>query len=392
MREIKLIFLIINLLHLISCTSSINLECEFNTKWSYHVVGGVYRCDVKSNLNITSTEELIVDTVTGQHMTGGYTNGHVYALDIRNKIMNYFLQGVEKLFTALQVIQVNECQLKHLSQTDLKPFAGLTVLDLEGNDLGILEEGIFDFNTALQWISLSRNKILHVDSNVFDKLASLTFLSFMSNKCQSSNPAYDSASVKELIVKIKAGCLNSEYLSLNSTLKGLQKDFKTLKLDNFKSFSDRLYSLENNFTGSKFSYFQSFNDRLARLKNDKKFTQLENFNSIETKIKELETDDIYFRTNMIDSKMDNFDETAGSELEQEIDEFDDKLDKFNDQFTTWVSNMEYNIEIRKNTTKKPKANSDWDKKFQLFEKRLGKKIDKSFKNLEKKLIKMINDI
>jgi len=346
---------------------------------------------VKCNLNITSNDELKVDKATGKHISG-YANGDVYALDVRNKIVNYFLQGIEKIFTGLQVILLNECQLKHLNKTDMKPFTSLKVLDLEGNDLGILEEGIFDFNTALQWISISRNRILHVDSNVFDKLASLKFLSFVSNKCLNSNPVYDSASVKELILKIKAGCHNSDYLSLNSTLKGLQRDFKTLKLDNFKSFSDQLYSLDKVFKGSKFSYFTSFSDRLESLKNDKKFTRLENFYLIETKIKELETDEIYFRTHMIDAKLDNFDGTAGSELEQEVDNFEDRLDKFSDKLTKFVSNMEFHANKTETTNKKPKPSIDWDKKFQLFEKRLNKKIDRSFINLERRLIKMVNDI
>ena len=356
-------------------------------------MGSVYRCDVKHNLNISSYDDIKVDSTSGVHPSNlGYSNSYVKAIDIRNKLVNYFPKGFEKIFTAIQLILVNDCQLKHVNQTDLKPFTGLKVLDLEGNDLGILEEGIFDLNINLQWVSLSRNRILHVDLDVFDKLASLAFLSFGRNKCLSKDPAYDSTTVKELIVKIKASCNSADYLSLNSTLKGLQRDLRILKLDNFKTFSDQLYGLEKDFEASKFSYFTSFDERLEGIKYDKKFTRLENFYLIETKIKEIETDEIYYRTQKIVSKFENVHETAGSELEQEIDNFDGKLEGFNDKFSSWTTNLEYKAKMTNSSTTKPSKNREWDKKFKVFERRLTKSIDRSFRNLERRLIKLINDI
>jgi len=364
------------------------VDCDYNSKWTYQIVGAVYRCEVKNNINITVADESSISTQTGTHVSG-YSNGYVYGFDIRNKIVKYFPQGIEKIFTALTLILINDGHLKEIHQKDIKPFTSLKVLDLQGNDIGILEEGTFDLNTALQYVWLPRNKILHVDLTVFDKLASLTTLSFFKNKCLDTDAAYDSATVKQLIVNIKASCNRADYLSLNNTLKSLQKDLKTLKLDNFEAYSEQVDELEANFLNSKFSYFTTFEARLETLKNDPKFTEIENYYNLKKRIDDLETEDIAEKLNEIETELEKFEGMTSTKLGKKVEDFGKKLDNFINDTSNKMTKVEEAMGISSNGTSN---GANVNAILNEYEAKLSKNIEKRLTALENKIKKKINDM
>jgi hypothetical protein len=322
---ISLIFLfsIINL-----SSQSITIDCDFNTKWTYQILGSIYRCEVKNNINITSADEANIEKFTGKHISGYYSS-NVNSFDIRNKVVNYFPQEIQKLFPSINSILINDCQLKQLHQKDIKPFQSLKILDLQGNEIAILEDGIFDSNTNLQYVWLARNKILHVDINVFTMLTSLSRLSFYKNKCsEDKDSAYDSTSVKNLIAEISKTCNNHYYLKLNDTLRGLQKELKTLKIDNFEAYSTRLKELDSNFKSSNFSYFTTFQNRIEDIENDQKFTAIQNHFNLKKRIDDLELIKIADKLKEIKYDMKIFETMNFKTLAQKVDVLENKLDDF----------------------------------------------------------------
>ena len=368
------------------------MDCDYNAKWTYQIVGAIYRCEVKNNINITVSDEATISKQTGTH-AASHTNDYVSGLDIRNKVVKYFPQGIEKIFSALTLILINDGHLKEIHQKDIKPFTNLKVLDLQGNDIGILEEGIFDVNVNLQYVWLPRNKILHVDLTVFDKLASLSTLSFFKNKCLDEDSAYDAATVKQLIVSIKASCNSADYLSLNDTLKGLQKDLKTLKLDNFETYSDRLEDLETNFLNSKFSYFTTFETRIEALKNDPKFTEIENYHNLKKRIDDLETEDIAEKLKEIETELEKFEGMTSTKLGQKVEDFGKKLDTFIKETSDKMTKVEEAMGISSNGTSVASVSgTNVNALLNEYEGKLIKKIEKKLSVLEKKIISKINEL
>jgi hypothetical protein len=81
----------------------------------------------------------------------------------------------------------------------------LVVLDLSGNHIEVLEEGLFDFNQKLKFVRLHFNKINKIHPEIFDHLTELTSLYLAANKCINRDVA-NTALVKSLIHDVKIKC------------------------------------------------------------------------------------------------------------------------------------------------------------------------------------------
>jgi len=125
-----------------------------------------------------------------------------------------------------------------VSKLELKPYSSLSIFDLEGNELEVIEEGLFEFNPSLQYVSFARNKILHIDENVFKKLSSLSYLNLVSNVCVNDGPIINSALVRQLVGNLNATCINSDYVRFADQLKSIEVDFPVLRYENVPKFID----------------------------------------------------------------------------------------------------------------------------------------------------------
>ncbi|CAG9810521.1 unnamed protein product [Chironomus riparius] len=399
---LKTIFFTISTIQLINHVLSMDIQCNFDKKYTYHYSGAIYRCDVQTNLSITTYEEAKVDSMTGSHMsytqqvwwgspynryyptTHYYTNSVVYALDIRHKLVNFFPHGFENTFSSLQLILVRDSHLKVINKEDLKPFVNLYVLDLEGNDLQVLEDGLFEFNPSLIWVSFLYNQILHMDLNVFDKLGSLATLIFTSNKCLSPNIAQDSAAVKQILIEIKDSCQDPNYLRLNNTIKAVRKDLQTVKLKNFKQFSDQLYNLEKDFKKSEWVTFPRFIADVHNLTNHKKFVDLENLYVIKSRIAQVEVQDMPQRVKDIEPELTAFNGTAANEIDQKIEELDEKLERFKDKFSAFMAKINkklngVDLEVdNENVT-------EFGRTINVLGKKVLRKFDRKIRGMEKRL-------
>lgn len=111
------------------------------------------------------------------------TTDDVKGFNAVDKVVNYFLKGIEKILENIMMFRIKSCRLLEIHQSDLKPFTKLVFINLGNNEIKILEKGLFDFNLDLQVVGFESNKIVHIDSNIFDNLLNLDHFWFEENPC-----------------------------------------------------------------------------------------------------------------------------------------------------------------------------------------------------------------
>jgi len=146
------------------------------------------------------------------------------------------------------MVEFKDCGLLEIHQSDLMHLTRLEYLDLESNEVEVIEDGLFDYNPSMRFISISYNKIIEVHPEVFDHLTKLMYLYLERNKCISMNARNSPSGVKDVIKQIKLKCpspgnLNSQQSSPRDEARLMRM---SLKLDNFGS---DLRSCQNSILG-----------------------------------------------------------------------------------------------------------------------------------------------
>jgi len=176
------------------------------------------------------------------------------------KTIQFFPKGLEKIFNNLNVIDIESCGLKEIHQSDLKVFPNLLVFVLSGNEIEVIEEGLFDFNPNLELVGFEESKIIHIDPNVFDHLNNLSNFWFFGVPCVDLENIWDSKEEVEEALKVgKSNCSNSEFLSL-------ENQFKNLETLDSENFNKKVETFEKSFNNSKFSKFRPLNYKFRDLK------------------------------------------------------------------------------------------------------------------------------
>ena len=178
------------------------------------MVGEIYYCWIQNNIQIWTPERAHIDEITGTHLDSK-SNNDVNGIWVDNEMIHYFPQRLESFFLNLTFIYISNAGLKEVHQSDLKPFSKLMELHLDGNEIEIIDEDLFEFNRELQYISFVNNKIYHIHPDVFNNLFSLEYLRLEYNKCISRNADNNNEYVRELIDTLHDKCLSFEYKFLN---------------------------------------------------------------------------------------------------------------------------------------------------------------------------------
>jgi Leucine-rich repeat (LRR) protein len=114
-------------------------------------------------------------------------------------------------------------KINEIHQSDLKPFPELEYLNLHNNTIEVLEEGLFDFNPNLGFISFANNKIYKIHPEIFDKLTKLTFLFLDANKCVDKLAKDDFKAFNKAIKEVKTKCLNDTITTTTTTTTEMSK-------------------------------------------------------------------------------------------------------------------------------------------------------------------------
>ncbi|CAG9810096.1 unnamed protein product [Chironomus riparius] len=247
---------------ILCCFSSLSatLDCIFRDG-TFIIVGTIYQCSLVSD-KISSRQTLRLYSPNDGHRANK-SNKDVLGFYARQNKIEKFPKELQK-FPNLKSIQMNNCQLQALYQSDLKPFADLILIYMESNLIEVLEEDLFAFNPNLKLIGFGHNQIVHIDPNVFDHLTQLSDFYFYGVPCIGLSIYSSVDKVKEAIGIIKTKCLNSDFMALVDKVGKFEDKAASLSPDEFeKNFID----LENELKNSNFFSFRPISSRFAKLKN-----------------------------------------------------------------------------------------------------------------------------
>ncbi|XP_070501439.1 uncharacterized protein [Chironomus tepperi] len=253
-------------------SSPIKIECNFLKTTSYHSIEHAYECQVMNTLNITLANSTTVDDVKGKHHVDK-SNDDVVAFRAINKTTLYFPRGLHRFFENLQAIYLEHGRLKEIHQADFSRHKDLKALYLGNNDIEVLEDGLFEYNVNLEFISFWGSNIFHIDEGAFRNLNKLTHLWLNYNKCSTKWVSNDADEVGLLIKELGMTCNDVEFSHISDSLKKLERSLKTLSHENYQEFSEKFKTFGKNFQNSNFSNFLTFKDRFEGISNDPNYRE-----------------------------------------------------------------------------------------------------------------------
>ena len=187
--------------------NAFNIDCKFQKNF-YTAVHDVYECILMNELNITSSNNTKINSMTGEHLTINSVVDCFYAND---KKIKFFPKGLEKIFNNIRAILIYFGRLVAIHQSDLKPFPKLKIVSFWGNDIEVLEADLFNYNPELELISFRDNKIIQVHPSAFSNLNKLSYLRIENNTCISMEASDNSTAVRQIIDEMKENCYNSDF-------------------------------------------------------------------------------------------------------------------------------------------------------------------------------------
>lgn len=171
------VFIIIFALHSIN---SLDVTGSYRTvTWTF--VPDHYQCYPITDVEILEPKQFI-DKINGKHLSG-YSNWNVKTFAFVSQTVHYMPMGMMKIFPNIEAFQIKNCGLKHLDRLDLIEYKNIHTMHFNGNELTVLEAGLFDFTPKLWHIDFSYNRIRHVDPAIFDGIENLKHLDFNNNVC-----------------------------------------------------------------------------------------------------------------------------------------------------------------------------------------------------------------
>ncbi|KAL7013502.1 hypothetical protein ACKWTF_015427 [Chironomus riparius] len=258
----------------------IDIDCEYESE-SYVQIGSIYRCKIVNYLNITSKETVAITSAKGNH-TSGKSNDDVEGFMAYTKNIQHFPKNLQNIFKNIKKISIEYGRIKEISSKDLKPFPKLENLQLYENDIEILEEGVFAYNSDLMLINLRYNKLVHIGHNVFDFLTKLTYLYIEYNPCISMNTDNKKpTAVQVLLNNVYSNCFVPDYTALASSLKILFDEYELITPENFKSFRIKVDNFEIKLKYSRLWNLTRFKDSINKLNNFEHKMLSANMNKLE---------------------------------------------------------------------------------------------------------------
>lgn len=184
--------------------ASTHILCNYTDIYSVHL-GYSYACRIQNTISITSPEEAVITSISGEHINGR-TNDDVHGVYFYGKIVHYFAQGLEKFFKNLKLIIIGYGGMRQLTQKDLINYPNIEILALYYNEIEVLDEGIFENTPRLAFINLDNNKIAKVHPEVFDNLNDLRSLFLSYNVCINMKADNNVTAVQNIIQTVRSYC------------------------------------------------------------------------------------------------------------------------------------------------------------------------------------------
>ncbi|CRK99760.1 CLUMA_CG013017, isoform A [Clunio marinus] len=135
----------------------------------------------------------IIRTINGKHLEGK-SDEDVEAIWFKDTTVNYFPQGLNKIFPNLKTVIIHDCRLKSITQRDLVGLENIRRLRCASNKISSLPDDLFENMNKLIDISFYENDLQFMSSEVLKPILKngLKFVDFRENRsigvayCESS--------------------------------------------------------------------------------------------------------------------------------------------------------------------------------------------------------------
>lgn len=195
------------------CLSAVNIRCTFES-YKYNINKSLkaefQSCNVLNdiNLNIRLRGEEIQNVIDKKYLKRQAPLENISRLSIKTETIWYLPKRIEIFFPKLNNLVIQHCEMKEITQDDLKVFPELLYLYLEYNDIQVLEKDLFKYNPKLYYVDLKGNDIDYIDSNILDLLSNLNIFDMRTNKCVSD--VYNSERLEEFKQAIADYCQKTD--------------------------------------------------------------------------------------------------------------------------------------------------------------------------------------
>lgn len=142
-----------------------------------------YQCSVST---IRPGNKQNVESTGGIHLRGK-NNGDVKFFFMYGNNLNRIPKGIDKYFSNLAGIRLDEVGLQAISAGDLKAFPNLIHFSAPNNKLTSIPGDLFKFTLKLKHISFHNNLITNVGENLLTNLQELKGVYFEANFCINLN-------------------------------------------------------------------------------------------------------------------------------------------------------------------------------------------------------------
>lgn len=226
-----------------------------------------FYCEPKNDPNITTPSQTLILANT-EPLYGNRSDSEIRVVQFTLKTVHYFPSIA--FFPKLEGFSIQHCHLKEVNQADLRQYPHLELLWLIGNDIEVLEEGLFDHNDELGYINLGGNKLSYVDSKIFNQLPILKNLCLNSNPCIHAQAYKSETKVAEIRKELEIKCKDSDYLDLKKLLSSIERDLETFGLVNALKIDENIQKAQD----SKFSKLTSIKEQLKELSKTRRQAEL----------------------------------------------------------------------------------------------------------------------
>lgn len=128
---------------------------------------GIYKCDVTQICVIVPNTE--IKKFIGTHLPRKSVSDVTW-LVIENKTVKFFPENLHKTFQNLTLLEIRNCGLRKISNSDLTGHPNLTIVNFNDNNLVSLPDDLFDNMLKIQYIHFKRNKIENMSSKLLKPL------------------------------------------------------------------------------------------------------------------------------------------------------------------------------------------------------------------------------
>ncbi|KAG5680230.1 hypothetical protein PVAND_009753 [Polypedilum vanderplanki] len=178
-------------------SKAIIIDCNY--QWRKNSFLRLLYCEL-NNDPIFDSHDMNITKAKG-YVGYPYNIKNVRGFQANNKTINYFPQGLNLIYN-LTFINITDCKLQEIQQSNLQVFPYLKYLILNKNEIKILEKKLFKFNHHLEFIDLSFNQINEIYPTIFDHLSYLWHINLNNNSC-GTNLIQNPSTILNMIEEIK---------------------------------------------------------------------------------------------------------------------------------------------------------------------------------------------